>query len=175
VADSGHDRVLEFNSAHKLLRQFGSEGTAEGQFNGIRGIATNSAGDVYVVDYANDRVQEFSPEGAFIRKFGSVGSGAGQFIEPTAIAVDSSGNVWVLNTYGAEVQEFLGHRHISVRVRLGRAGRRHRYRHLWREPVCDRRLQRQGAGVLELRHLPWHVRRTGCRQRQILAAGWNCH
>jgi subtilase family serine protease len=27
VADSGHDRVVEFNSAHAYLRQFGSEGT----------------------------------------------------------------------------------------------------------------------------------------------------
>ncbi len=106
VADSGHDRVLEFNAKHEFLRQFGSEGTAEGQFQGIRGIATNSEGDVYVSDYGNDRVQEFSPTGAFIRKFGSAGTEKGQLLEPTGIAVDASGNVWVLSSYGVPVQEF---------------------------------------------------------------------
>jgi len=103
VADSGHDRVLEFNSARKFLRQFGSEGTAEGQF---KGIATNKEGDVYVSDYGNNRIQEFSPAGVFIRKFGTLGTGAGQLAGPTAVAVDASGNVWVLNTYGVLAQEF---------------------------------------------------------------------
>jgi len=106
VADSGHDRVLEFNSKHEYLRQLGSEGTAEGQFQGIRGIATNAEGDIYVSDYGNDRVQEFSPTGAFIRKFGSAGTEKGQLLEPTGIAVDSSGNVWVLSSLGVPVQEF---------------------------------------------------------------------
>jgi len=102
----GHDQVLEFNSKHEYLSQFGSEGTGEGQFKGIGGIATNSAGDLYVSDSANDRVQEFSPSGAFLRQFGSQGLGAGQFYGPSGIAIDSSGNVWVLNTHGVLVQEF---------------------------------------------------------------------
>ena len=101
VADSGHDRVLEFNSKHEYLRQFGSEGTGEGQFKGIRGIATNAAGDVYVSDYANDRVQEFSPHGAFLRQFGSEGTGQRAVLfEPTGIASTQSGNVWVLDSFG---------------------------------------------------------------------------
>src|ERR1700680_902394 len=32
VADSGHNRVIEFSSVHKYLRQFGEEGTGNGQF-----------------------------------------------------------------------------------------------------------------------------------------------
>jgi len=106
VADSGHDRVLEFNAKHEYLRQVGSEGTGKYQFRGIRGIAVNEQGDVYVSDYGNDRVQEFSPTGLFMMQFGTAGTGAGQLIEPTGIAVDSSGDVWVLNTYGVPVQEF---------------------------------------------------------------------
>jgi hypothetical protein len=106
VADSGHNRVLEFNKERKFLRQFGTEGTGPGQFSGIQGIATNSAGDVYVTDAKNDRVQEFSPTGAFVRQFGGPGSGNGQFFFPNGIAVDSSGNVWVLDTFNYRVQEF---------------------------------------------------------------------
>jgi sugar lactone lactonase YvrE len=109
VADSGHDRVLEFNKERKFLTQFGVEGTGEGQFEGvaskgIAGIATNSSGDVYVT--GSDRVQEFSPTGAFLRQWGSPGSGNGQFLYPNGIAVDTSGNVWVVDTFNNRVQEF---------------------------------------------------------------------
>ena len=100
VADSGHDRVLEFNSERKYLRQFGSEGTGVGQFKGIGGIAANASGDVYVTDSQNDRVQEFGPSGEHLRTFGSYFFPSGQLLYPTAITVDSSGNVWVLNPYG---------------------------------------------------------------------------
>jgi sugar lactone lactonase YvrE len=103
VADSGHNRVLEFNKERKFLRQFGVE-AGEGQAKGIQGIATNSAGDVYVT--ASDRVQEFSPLGEFLRQWGSPGSGNGQFLGPNGIAVDSSGNVWVVDTFNYRVQEF---------------------------------------------------------------------
>jgi sugar lactone lactonase YvrE len=104
VADSGHNRVLEFNSKRENVRQFGSEGTGEGQFKGIGGIAANSSGDVYVS--GSDRVQEFSPSGEYLRQFGSPGSGNGQFLSPSGIAVDGSGNVWVLDKLNYRVQEF---------------------------------------------------------------------
>src|SRR5262249_55940057 len=103
VADSGHNRLLEFNSKREFLRQVLVE-AAEGQFKGIQGIATNSAGDVYVS--ASDRVQECSRRGALLRAWGSPGSGNGQFLDPYGIAVDSSGNVWVLDRYNYRVQEF---------------------------------------------------------------------
>ena len=101
VGDSAKDQVLEFNSAHKLLRQFGSEGSGEGQFKGIGAIASNSAGDVYVTDSGNNRVQEFGPSGEHLRTFGSSALKGGQLLDPTGIAVDSSGDVWVLNVAGA--------------------------------------------------------------------------
>ena len=139
VADSGHNRVLEFNSERKYVRQFGTEGSGEGQFRGIGGIATDASGDVYVT--GSSRVQEFSPSGAFLRQFGSPGSGNGQFLYPSGIAVDSSGNVWVLDTFNYRVQEFSSTRRIPRPVRLQRDGQRAarvglRPRLLGREPVC---------------------------------------
>jgi sugar lactone lactonase YvrE len=104
VGDSAHNRVLEFNSKHEYLRQFGSQGSAEGQFQGIQGIATNTSGDVYVS--GSDRIQEFSPTGAYLRQFGSPGSEDGQFLSPAAVAIDSSGNVWVLDSFNYRLQEF---------------------------------------------------------------------
>ncbi len=101
VADSAKDQILEFNSERKLLRQFGSEGSGEGQFKGIGAIAANSAGDVYVTDPGNHRVQEFGPAGEHLRSFGSSTLKGGQLLAPTGIAIDSAGDVWVLNAAGA--------------------------------------------------------------------------
>ena len=101
VADSAKDQVLEFSSARKLLRQFGSEGSGEGQFKGISAIATNSAGDVYVADQGNNRIQEFGPAGEHIRNFGTSALKGGQLLAPSAVAIDSTGDVWVLNPAGA--------------------------------------------------------------------------
>ena len=108
MADSGHDRMIEFNSKREYVTQFGSEGTEAGQFKGIRGIATNAAGDVYATDYGNGRVQEFSPEGHYLRTLeASRGTGTDQFSAPAGVAVEpSSGDVWVLNSNGVLLQEF---------------------------------------------------------------------
>jgi len=107
VADGSrfHDRILEFNAKHEYLRQFGSAGSGNGQFNEIGGIAVSqSTGDLYVT--GNNRVQEFSPSGEYLGKFGEFGSGNGQLWYPTGIALDSSGDVWVLDSSNYRVEEF---------------------------------------------------------------------
>jgi len=108
VADGSrfHDRILEFNSKHEYVGQFGSAGSYEGLFNGIGGIAISASGDLYVSDSGNDRVQEFSPSGGTLGQFGSFGSGDGQFDFPGGIAIDPSGDVWVLDSENYRVQEF---------------------------------------------------------------------
>ncbi len=101
AADPGHERIVEFNSERKYLRQFGEEGSGSGQFKGIGGIAANASGDLYVSDAGNNRVEEFGPSGEYLRSFGSSVVTGGQLLYPGAIAIDSEGNVWVLNPYGA--------------------------------------------------------------------------
>jgi sugar lactone lactonase YvrE len=102
VADSAHDHVIEFNSGREFLRELGSEGSGQGQFKGIGGLASNAEGDIYVSDPGNDRVQEFSSSGTFIRSFGSSATGNGQLLSPGAVAIDQSGDVWVLNGTAAQ-------------------------------------------------------------------------
>jgi len=100
VAEGAHDRIVEFNSERKFLRQLGSEGSGASQFKGIGGIASNSSGDIYVTDSGNNRVQEFGPAGEHIATFGSSSVSGGQLLDPSAIAIDSSGDVWVANFVG---------------------------------------------------------------------------
>ena len=70
------------------------------------GIATDSAGDVYVTDWRNDRVEKFDAGGQFLMTFGSSGDGEGQFNRPNGIAVDSQGDIYVCDWMNDRVQVF---------------------------------------------------------------------
>jgi hypothetical protein len=78
----------------------GISGTGEGQFGGLglgaQGVALDSAGDIFVVDWINHRVEKFDPEGHFVSEFGSEGTGNGQFSWPETfigsnIGIDTGG------------------------------------------------------------------------------------
>jgi RHS repeat-associated protein len=105
--------------------QFGSKGTAGGQFGGGTSDAIDAHGNVWVTDWANNRVEEFSSSGTFIEtigfgvsngeakfetctsscKAGVAGSGAGQFSGPIGIAV-ASGYVYVADYVNDRVEKF---------------------------------------------------------------------
>ena len=59
VADCYNDRVCVFSlSSGELVRTFGSEGTADGQFNYPNALAVVNS-RLYVLDERNPRVQVF--------------------------------------------------------------------------------------------------------------------
>ncbi len=72
VADQTGFRMLEFNAVGKFIRAWGSAGSGVGQFGefGPQGVALDSVGDVYVVDFSNRRVEKFDPDGNFLLMFG---------------------------------------------------------------------------------------------------------
>ncbi len=91
----------------------GSDGTGPGEFQytgflsgGAQGIATDAAGDVYIVDPANHRIQKFSSDGTYLTEWGSEGTGAGQFELPSDIAFDSEGYAYVAEVSELRVQKF---------------------------------------------------------------------
>ena len=118
----------------RFVKQWGSVGSGDGQFSnepydyGPRGIATDSAGNVYVPDPGNARIEKFSSSGAFLGAWGwGVKTGAdqyetctgscqagsfdlppanGQFQRPWGIATDSSENVYVVGYFDGLIQKF---------------------------------------------------------------------
>ena len=102
----GGHRVQQFDPTGKLLRQWGSVGTAPGQFNLPTGIALDHEQNVWVADSYNSRIQKFTPDGQFLTAWGAHGAEPGQLNCPQGIAVDSDGNLWVADTYNNRLQQF---------------------------------------------------------------------
>lgn len=107
----GNNDIQKFRvSDGALLGRFG-----QGSVNQPRGIATDSSGNLYVVEAGANRVRKFAPSPTFHQSFvlptvlaqwGSQGSGDGQFNTPWGIAVDASGNVYVTDHSNHRVQKF---------------------------------------------------------------------
>ena len=86
VADLGNHRIQVFElEGGTYKRQWGSNGNADGQFNGPWGIAV-CGGYIAVSEYRGNRIQVFSKDGSFISKWGSNGNQDGHFSYPAGIA-----------------------------------------------------------------------------------------
>lgn len=88
-----------------FVKQWGGQGSGNGQFFRPYGMDTDSSGNVYVADTQNNRVQKFDSNGTFIKTWGGQGSGNGQFFLPYDVTTDSSNNVYVTE-YGSRIQKF---------------------------------------------------------------------
>ncbi|HEY6184646.1 MAG TPA: NHL repeat-containing protein, partial [Terriglobales bacterium] len=86
VVDSGHNRVVKFNSDGQLLTTWGSEGSADGQFKGISSVAIDPTNNkVYVADPLNRRIQVFDSNGKFLTKWSAPEWGQTLGLEDLAI------------------------------------------------------------------------------------------
>jgi 6-bladed beta-propeller len=76
VADGigNNNRVAKFDKEGRFIKHWGSTGTAPGQFSGVKALAIDAQGNVYVADAGNKRIQVFDAEGAFKSEFGNVGT-----------------------------------------------------------------------------------------------------
>ena len=83
----------------------GGQGDGKGQFDGPRGIAIDTAGNIFVADTNNGRIEEFSPSGVFITSMGTKGKGHGQFGGPSGLAVDHCGYIYVAEALNHRVQK----------------------------------------------------------------------
>ena len=87
VADTGHDRVVEFSPVGRVLAVFGSPGRGRGQLDQPVALAVTPFGDVWVADQGNSRVEEFSAIGRYRTSFAVP--------TPAGIGLDVHGDVWV--------------------------------------------------------------------------------
>jgi hypothetical protein len=76
IADGigNNNRVAKFDKDGRFIRQWGSTGSGEGQFNGLKSLAVDAQDNLYVADVGNKRVEVFDVDGNFKREFGGVGT-----------------------------------------------------------------------------------------------------
>jgi sugar lactone lactonase YvrE len=68
------NRVAKFDKDGRFIKHWGSTGTGRGEFNGVKALAVDAQGNVFVADAGNKRIQVFDSEGAFKSEFGNVGT-----------------------------------------------------------------------------------------------------
>ena len=102
VADGfgSNNRIAKFTKDGNFVKSWGQTGSAQGQFNQIRGIAADASGNLYVADAGNKRIQVFDGEGAFKSQISGVGT-------PQAICISGGAtpHLFSSNSNGAESME----------------------------------------------------------------------
>ena len=86
-----NNRVAKFTKDGNFVKSWGQTGSATGQFNGIRGIASDAAGNIYVADAGNKRIQVFDGDGTFKSEIKNVGT-------PQAICVSGGSTQYLYSS-----------------------------------------------------------------------------
>lgn len=109
VADTGNNRVVQFDKAGALLGQWGGFGIGDGQYDGPQFPALDANQNLYIADSRNHRVQKLNMRtkpGEFLGRWGQHGGGEGQFDIAGGVAVDGRGNVFVTDVLNNRIQKF---------------------------------------------------------------------
>jgi phospholipase C len=99
VADTGHNRIVEFSADGGYLT------AVSGSLDRPEGIAIDGAGDIWVASTGGDQIAEFSAAGKELASFGTAGSGRGQLDQPVALTV-GVGVVYVADQDNNRIEEF---------------------------------------------------------------------
>ena len=107
VVDKHNGRVLMYSKKGKFLREFGHQGSGNGELKIPSGAAFTADGELVIGDEGNHRIQEFDGKtGQVLRCFGQKGSGNGEFKNPAGVTVDSDGRIIVCDFNNHRVQVF---------------------------------------------------------------------
>jgi sugar lactone lactonase YvrE len=120
VADTNNSIIRKITPADVVSTLAGGpgvEGSTDGtgiaaRFRSPRGVATDSAGNVYVADTRNNAIRKITPAGVVTKLAGSGSPGstdgtgsAGFFNLPRGIATDSAGNIYVADTDNSTIRK----------------------------------------------------------------------
>ena len=97
--------VYIFDDTDQLVREIGSYGSNNGEFNNPRGVAFDSHNHLYVVDHSNHRLQKFDDSGNYLLQFGSNGASDGQLSSPVGVTVHCN-KVYVADSGNKRISVF---------------------------------------------------------------------
>jgi DNA-binding beta-propeller fold protein YncE len=91
----GNARVMKFSKEGKFLKQWGKQGTGEGEFDIPHAICLDAKGRLYVGDRENKRVQVFDADGKFLDQWNESGAPYGLFLSGDRLFVADGTANWV--------------------------------------------------------------------------------
>jgi len=94
VADGigSNNRIAKFDKDGKFIKHWGSTGSEQMQFNGVKGIALDAQGNVYVADRGNKRIQVFDAEGTYKSTITDIGT-------PQAICISRGATQYIYTSH----------------------------------------------------------------------------
>ena len=101
-----YKRVSRCTINQEYLGEFGSGGTAPGQFWWPSGLACDAEDRLYVTDEALNRVTIFGADGGLLGYWGEAGRAPGQLHRPSGVAIDGGGNLLIADSGNHRVQRF---------------------------------------------------------------------
>jgi len=85
---------------YEFVTKWGSQGTGNYGFGDLVGIAVDSSGNVYCLDWKKKCIKKYSSNGIYIREWGNTGSHESKLNDPFDIVIDSSDKVYVIDCGG---------------------------------------------------------------------------
>ena len=101
-----YKRVSMCTVDEEFLGEFGTGGTAVGEFWWPSSLASDNQDRLYVTDEALNRVTVFSTTGEVLDTWGEEGSGPGQISHPSYIACDADDNLLIADSGNHRIQKF---------------------------------------------------------------------
>ena len=95
IIDNSNHVIKIYTPTGQLVRQFGGQGSKQGQLSYPTGVAVNEEGHLFIADRGNYRISVFTENGQFLRCFGSRGNGAGYFANPWQLCISPDGLVYI--------------------------------------------------------------------------------
>ena len=95
ISDCSNHVIKIYTPTGQQVRQFGGQGSKQGQLSSPTGVAVNEEGHLFIVENSNHRISVFTENGQFLRSFGSRGNGAGHFAYPWYLCISPDGLVYI--------------------------------------------------------------------------------
>jgi DNA-binding beta-propeller fold protein YncE len=93
--DDTNARIVKFSKDGKFLMAWGHKGAGPGEFALPHGLATDSAGRLFVADRPNNRIEIFDQNGKFLAEWK-------QFGRPSGLFIDRNDTIYVADSQSGE-------------------------------------------------------------------------
>jgi len=107
VTDTMNSRVQILRTdTGQFVRTVGRRGLYTGNLVRPKGVASDSDGNIYIVESLYDNLLIFNDQGQFLMPIGGTGQAVGEFYLPAGVVVDDNNRIFVADTFNGRVAIF---------------------------------------------------------------------